>query len=82
MIGNSFASTVGSTELVEKLLNDEQLVQSSVAKEGLNQMKLLLHYCDIFGVTDKVSTADKKIPTMPMLVGKFQSVFTTFQYPL
>lgn len=44
----------GSTELVEKLLNDEQLVQSSVAKEGLNQMKLLLHYCDIFGVTDKV----------------------------
>ncbi|XP_071847882.1 histidine--tRNA ligase, cytoplasmic-like isoform X2 [Apostichopus japonicus] len=44
----------GSSELVEKLLKDEQLVQSKAAKEGLEGMKLLIQYCDIFGVKDRV----------------------------
>ena len=44
----------GSFELVEKLLNDEKLKNIKSAVEGLEGMKLLLKYCEIFGVSDKV----------------------------
>lgn len=44
----------GSVELVEKLLKDVNLIESKSAKTGLEEMKLLLHYCDIFDVKDKV----------------------------
>lgn len=43
-----------SNDLVEKLLNDKDLMQCQAAKEGLEGMKLLLKYCDIFGAIDKV----------------------------
>ncbi|XP_022091557.1 histidine--tRNA ligase, cytoplasmic-like isoform X2 [Acanthaster planci] len=45
----------GSLELVEQLLQDPELPKSKAAKEGLEGMKTLLKYCQIFGVLDKVS---------------------------
>lgn len=45
----------GGTELVEKLLADPLLSAHKSAKEGLEAMKLLLRYCEIFGILDKVS---------------------------
>ena len=44
----------GRLELLERLTSDERLtaVPSSVA--GLEDMKLLLQYCKLFGVLDKV----------------------------
>ncbi|XP_077287406.1 histidine--tRNA ligase isoform X3 [Arctopsyche grandis] len=45
----------GHSELIEKLLTDEKLSKSKAAQEGLDAIKLLLQYCDIFGLTDKIS---------------------------
>jgi histidyl-tRNA synthetase len=44
----------GGMELVDKLLADEKLKKVPAAVEGLEGMKLLLKYCGIFGVSDKV----------------------------
>ncbi|RZC34630.1 histidine--tRNA ligase, cytoplasmic, partial [Asbolus verrucosus] len=44
----------GKEELVVKLLKDEKLTKSKAAVEGLEAMKLILHYCDIYGTSDRV----------------------------
>lgn len=46
----------GSFELVEKLTSDPRLMAVKAAVSGLEDMKLLLQYCDLFGVLDKVCT--------------------------
>lgn len=45
----------GHTELVDKLMTDEKLSKSKSAKEGLESIKLLLQYCDLYGLTEKIS---------------------------
>lgn len=49
-----FVRLSGGVELVDKLLSDEKLKRVPAAVEGLEGMKLLLKYCAIFGVTEKV----------------------------
>lgn len=44
----------GKTELVEKLLKDEYLIKSKAAVEGLEAMKLILKYCEIYGTSSRV----------------------------
>ncbi|CAH0721588.1 unnamed protein product, partial [Brenthis ino] len=44
----------GGLELVDKLLKDEKLSKSKGAVEGLEGIKLLLDYCDILGIKDKI----------------------------
>lgn len=44
----------GGTELIEKLLNDPKLKTVKSAVQGLEEMKILLNYCKIFGVTEQV----------------------------
>ncbi|XP_060800855.1 histidine--tRNA ligase, cytoplasmic isoform X1 [Amyelois transitella] len=44
----------GSTELIEKLLQDEKLSKNKAAIEGINGVKLLLEYCELFGIKDKI----------------------------
>ncbi|XP_045763860.1 histidine--tRNA ligase, cytoplasmic isoform X2 [Maniola jurtina] len=44
----------GGTELADKLLQDEKLSKSKSAVEGLEGIKLLLHYCELFGIKDKI----------------------------
>ncbi|XP_063530505.1 histidine--tRNA ligase, cytoplasmic isoform X1 [Cydia strobilella] len=44
----------GGTELVDKLLKDEKLSKTKAAVEGLDGIKLLLHYCELFGIKDKI----------------------------
>ncbi|CAG9822580.1 unnamed protein product [Phaedon cochleariae] len=45
----------GKSELVEKLLKDENLSKNKTAVEGLEAMQLLLRYCEIYGTGDRVS---------------------------
>lgn len=44
----------GGLELAEKLLSDEKLSKTKAAIEGLEGIKLLLHYCEIYGIKDKI----------------------------
>lgn len=44
----------GSSELVEKLLADKKLASNKLAKQGLEDMKLLLKYISLFGLEEKV----------------------------
>ena len=41
-------------EVVDTLLQDEGLLKQKNAVEALEEMKLLLKYCQLFGVADKV----------------------------
>jgi len=45
----------GGMDLVEKLLTDEKLSKNKSAVEGLEAIKILLKYCDIFQITNNVS---------------------------
>jgi len=45
----------GGMDLVEKLLQNEKLISNKSAKQGVEDMKLLLNYCQLFNVMDKVS---------------------------
>ena len=44
----------GGKELLEQLLADQKLTAIKDATIGLEGMKLLLHYCELYGVLDKV----------------------------
>lgn len=44
----------GSDDLLEKLASDQTLTAVKDAKVGLDEMRLLLRYCKLFGVLDKV----------------------------
>jgi histidyl-tRNA synthetase len=49
-----FVQFSGGSELVERLLEDPKLKAVKAAVEGLEGMRLLLKYCQLFGVSDKV----------------------------
>lgn len=44
----------GKAELVDKLMADGRLSGNKSAAEGLEAMRLLLNYCNIYGTTDKI----------------------------
>ena len=44
----------GSKDLLTKLNADVTLTANSDARKGLDGMELLLHYCELFKVLDKV----------------------------
>ncbi|XP_050308001.1 histidine--tRNA ligase, cytoplasmic isoform X4 [Anthonomus grandis grandis] len=50
-----FVKLNGREELVDKLLQDELLSKNKSAVEGLEAIKLLLKYCDIFNISKNVS---------------------------
>ena len=45
----------GGKELLEQLLADQKLTAIKDATTGLEGMRLLLHYCELYGVLDKVT---------------------------
>jgi len=45
----------GGVELIERLEKDEKLSKNKDAMAGLQDMKLLLSYCDVYGILGKVS---------------------------
>eukprot|EP00057_Strongylocentrotus_purpuratus_P021771 XP_011676245.1 PREDICTED: histidine--tRNA ligase, cytoplasmic-like isoform X2 [Strongylocentrotus purpuratus] len=49
-----FVQQNGGPELVDKLLTESSLKDNKAAKQGLEAMRLLLQYCEILGVLDKV----------------------------
>lgn len=44
----------GSTELVDRLLQDHSLTAAKPSVDGLLGIKLLLEYCELYGIKDKV----------------------------
>ena len=44
----------GGKDLLEQLLADKQLTAVKEAQAGLDGMRLLLHYCELYGILDKV----------------------------
>ena len=44
----------GHFELLDKLASDARLMAVKSAVDGVGDMRLLLQYCDLFGVLDKV----------------------------
>merc|ERR1719461_2621680 len=49
-----FVRMSGGTELIEELLKGK-LAESKIAKQGLEEMKLLLNYCSLYGCGEAVS---------------------------
>lgn len=49
-----YVSKRGDARLVEELRNDQVLMKQASAKQGLEAMELLLKYCDIYRISDKV----------------------------
>lgn len=47
----------GGQELLERLCADPGLTAVKAAEEGLGDIRLLLHYCELFGVADKVGVS-------------------------
>ena len=45
----------GGMELLDQLTKDPTLTAVKDAKAGLEEMGLLLRYCELYGVLDKVS---------------------------
>ncbi|XP_011568374.3 histidine--tRNA ligase, cytoplasmic isoform X2 [Plutella xylostella] len=44
----------GGAELADKLLQDDKLSKTKAAVEGLEGIKLLLQYCELYGLKDKI----------------------------
>ena len=44
----------GSVELLDQLSSDQVLTSVKDARTGLEEMRVLLHYCQLFGVLDNV----------------------------
>lgn len=51
----SYVERSGGTDLVEDLLKDEFLLASQSSKQGLEDIKLFLHYCSIYHISEKIS---------------------------
>lgn len=45
---------VGGVELIDTLAKDEKLSKNKAAMQGLEDMRLLLRYCDLYGISDRV----------------------------
>ena len=45
----------GGIDLIDKLKEDEKLSKNKRAMEGLDEMRLLLRYCDLNGISGSVS---------------------------
>ncbi|KAK3099260.1 hypothetical protein FSP39_001768, partial [Pinctada imbricata] len=50
-----FVKLRGGIDLIDELLQNEMLKSKKEAIEGLEDLRLLLKYCDLYGVLDKVS---------------------------
>lgn len=44
----------GGMELLDQLASEQNLVDVKEAKVGLDEMRILLRFCELFGVLDKV----------------------------
>ena len=53
-VGNYVKLRGGGFELLEELCADQVLTAVKDAKTGLDEMRVLLGYCKLFGVMDKV----------------------------
>ena len=50
----TYVKLKGGQDLIEALLTDEDLRGQKAAIEGLEDIKLLLKYCELYGILDKV----------------------------
>ena len=65
----------GGEELVEQLSQDVTLYENKAAKAGIDSIRLLLQYINLFGIRDKVSI----MPLYPCLdSGEYDSSWLSF----
>lgn len=50
----TYVKLKGGQDLIDALLADEDLMKQKSAMEGLQDLKLLLKYCELYGILDKV----------------------------
>ncbi|XP_015593261.1 histidine--tRNA ligase, cytoplasmic isoform X3 [Cephus cinctus] len=50
-----YVSKHGRSDLIKELRDDVELMKQATAVEALNALELLLKYCDIYKLTDKIS---------------------------
>uniref|UniRef100_A0A8C2TMP7 histidine--tRNA ligase n=1 Tax=Coturnix japonica TaxID=93934 RepID=A0A8C2TMP7_COTJA len=62
----------GGMDLIEQLLQDPKLSQNKMAKEGLEDMKLLFEYLTLFGITGKASEEKIRTTETQVLVASAQ----------
>ena len=46
----------GGAELLDQLQQDQRLSSQPDAKTGLEEMRLLMHFCSVMGITDRVKS--------------------------
>lgn len=51
---NEYVKLNGGKELIEQLLADQSLMAVKDAAVGLDEMKLFLNYCELYGVLENV----------------------------
>ena len=56
-------------ELIDTLLKEERLSTNKSAVQGLEEMKLLLRYCEFYGVLDKVFAIRYKVTFVKITTG-------------
>ena len=64
-----YVTQQGKMELVEQLSADPELTAVKDAQDGLNDMKLMLRYCQLFGVLDKASSGQTENDSMLTFYG-------------
>ncbi|KAK3757546.1 hypothetical protein RRG08_032713 [Elysia crispata] len=70
----------GGTELLGKLLQDESLTSQKRAVEGLEDIKLLLQYCEAYGISNRVSFTMSLARGLDYYTGViYEAVFTGAQ---
>lgn len=50
---------LGGQDLVDRLLEDCKLCANKSSKQGIDEIKLLLKYCEIYNVLDKVNIVNR-----------------------
>ena len=50
----------GGKDLVDKLEQDTNLCSQPLFQAGLNDLKVLLQYCEVMGISDKVRDKQEK----------------------
>ena len=49
------AHYLGGQDLIDELKSDKKLMENKSAKDGVENVELLLHYCNLYGCTEKVN---------------------------
>ena len=76
-----YVSKRGGVELISQLRKDEILMKQPAAKQGLDAMELLLKYCDIYKVSERVLFDLSLARGLDYYTGLIYEAVLTCEYP-